>query len=88
MSIVPEGFKKICSINDLKEEIGKQIFIDDVEVALFKLKGEVFAVSNICPHQQTHLIYDGYIEGAKVVCPVHGWMFDLKTGNLPKAAAA
>jgi nitrite reductase/ring-hydroxylating ferredoxin subunit len=28
------------------------------------------------------LIYDGFIEDDCVVCPAHGWMFELKTGKL------
>ena len=86
MNSVPEGFKKVCKLSDLKEEIGKQLFVDDVEIAVYKSKGEVFAVSNICPHQHTHLIYDGYLDRGHVVCPVHGWMFNLKTGCLPNGS--
>ena len=82
MTKIPEGFKKVCNLSELKEKIGKQIFADDVEIALFKVEGEVYALSNICPHQQTHLIYEGLIEDCKVICPVHGWEFELKTGNL------
>jgi NAD(P)H-dependent nitrite reductase small subunit len=82
MKKIPEGYKKVCNLSELKDEIGKQIFIDDVEIAVFKVDGEVFALNNICPHQQTHLIHEGFIEDCKIACPVHGWKFDLKTGNL------
>ena len=86
MRVIPEGFKKVCALSDLKDEIGRQFFVDDVEIALYKQKDEIFAVSNICPHQHTHLIYDGYLDRGRVVCPVHGWMFDLKTGCLPNGS--
>ncbi len=78
-----EGYKNICSINQLKDREGKRFIINDVDVAVFKVDGEVFALSNICPHQQTTLIYDGFIEKEYVVCPIHGWMFNLKTGKTP-----
>ncbi|MGD1006575.1 MAG: Rieske 2Fe-2S domain-containing protein [Ignavibacteriaceae bacterium] len=78
-----EDFKKVCSIDSLKEYKGKRFFIDDIEVAVFKIDGEVHALSNICPHQHTALIYDGFIEDGCVVCPAHGWMFNLKTGRMP-----
>lgn len=77
-----EEFVKICKVNDLKENIGKRFLVDDVEVAVFKVNGEVYALSNICPHQHTHLIYEGFVENGKVACPLHGWEFDLKTGNM------
>ena len=79
--IEDEGFKFACSLNDLEEGIGKRYIISDIEIALFKINSEVFALNNICPHQQTHLIYDGFIENDFVVCPAHGWKFNLKTGK-------
>ena len=79
-SIIENGYKFVCSLNDLKEYKGRRFIINDTEIAIFKINTNVFALSNICPHQQTTLIYDGIIEDGCVVCPVHGWMFDLKTG--------
>jgi len=76
-----EGFTFICSMDELKEIIGRKFLVNDIEIALFKINSEVFAVSNVCPHQQTHLIFDGFIEDEFVVCPAHGWKFNLKTGK-------
>ena len=76
-----EGFTFICSMDELKESIGRKFIINDIEIAVFKINSEVFAVSNICPHQQTHLIFDGFIEDEFIVCPAHGWKFNLKTGK-------
>jgi nitrite reductase/ring-hydroxylating ferredoxin subunit len=78
-----EGFTKISSVENLKESTGKRFFIDDIEIAVFKVDGEIYALSNICPHQHTPLIYDGFIEDGCVVCPAHGWIFNLKTGKMP-----
>ena len=78
-----EGYTFICSLNELKESIGKKFIVNDIEIAVFKINSEVFAVSNICPHQQTALIYDGIIEDGCVVCPAHGWMFNIRTGKKP-----
>jgi nitrite reductase/ring-hydroxylating ferredoxin subunit len=76
-----EGFTFLCQMNDLQENIGKKFIVNNVEIAVFKIKSEVFALSNICPHQQTHLIYDGFVEDGFVVCPAHGWKFNLLTGK-------
>jgi len=76
-----EGFTFLCQMNDLQENIGKKFIVNDVEIAVFKIKSKVFALSNICPHQQTRLIYDGFIEDGFVVCPAHGWKFNLRTGK-------
>lgn len=76
-----EGFTFICSMDELKESVGRKFLINDIEIAVFKINSEVFAVSNICPHQQTHLIYDGFVEDEFVVCPAHGWKFNLRNGK-------
>jgi nitrite reductase/ring-hydroxylating ferredoxin subunit len=81
-----DGYTKICKVSELKEGQGKRFLVKDIDVALFKVDGEVYALNNICPHQHTALIYDGYIEEGCVVCPAHGWMFNLKTGKQPTGA--
>jgi nitrite reductase/ring-hydroxylating ferredoxin subunit len=80
------GYKKVCKVSDLYESTGTRFLINDVDIAVFKINGEVFAVSNTCPHQHTQSIYDGFIEDGCVVCPAHGWMFNLKTGMQPTGA--
>ena len=75
---------KICSLKDLIENKGKRFFVEDNEIAVFLVAGEVLALSNHCPHQHTALIYDGFLENDCVVCPAHGWMFNLKTGKTPE----
>ena len=81
MSLAEISFTKICSVHDIEENKGKRFIINETEIAVFKTNGNIFALSNICPHQQTALIYDGFIEDGCVVCPAHGWKFDLRTGN-------
>ncbi len=81
MSLTEIIFTKICSMHDIDEDTGKRFIINETEIAVFKTNGKIFALSNICPHQQTALIYDGIIEDGCVVCPAHGWKFNLRTGN-------
>jgi len=82
-SEITEDFTRVCSLDELKEHQGRRFFINDVEVALFKLNGGVYALSNVCPHQHSAVIYDSIIEDDYVVCPVHGWKFNLSTGKQP-----
>jgi nitrite reductase/ring-hydroxylating ferredoxin subunit len=76
-----EGFQKICSIKDLKENAGIRFIVNETEIAVFLIQNKVYAVSNICPHKHSALIYDGFVEEEFVVCPAHGWMFNLKSGK-------
>lgn len=84
--MIENGYTKICKLSDLKERQGKRFLINDVEIAVFKVENEIYAVDNICPHQHTANIYDGFLEDGCVVCPSHGWMFNLKTGKQPTGA--
>ncbi len=81
-----EGFQKICTIHDLVENSGKRFIVNDTEIAVFLIQNKVYAVNNICPHKQSALIYDGFIEREFVVCPAHGWMFSLKSGKTPEGS--
>jgi len=84
--MIEEGYLKICKIADLNEKQGKRFLVNDVDIAVFKVDDEIFVLNNVCPHQHTALIYDGFIEDGCVVCRAHGWMFNLKTGRQPTGA--
>jgi len=77
-----EDFVKVCKLNDLKENAGRKFLVDDVEIAVFKVEGRVYALQNSCPHQHAALIYDGFIEDGYIICPAHGWEFNLKDGKM------
>jgi 3-phenylpropionate/trans-cinnamate dioxygenase ferredoxin component len=76
-----EGFHRICSIKDLNENTGKRFIINNLEIAVFLIQNKAYAVSNICPHKHSALIYDGFVEDENVVCPAHGWTFNIKNGK-------
>lgn len=76
------GFSKVCKLSSLKEKIGQRFFVDDVDVALFRVGDNVYALNNMCIHQKAGIIYDGYIEDGYVSCPAHGWQFNLETGKV------
>lgn len=53
---------------------------DGSEVALFNADGNFYAIENFCPHRGYPLA-DSRLYGGTVECDVHGWEFDLKTGE-------
>ena len=50
------------------------------EVALFNVGGEFFATENFCPHKG-YPIADSRLYGRQVECDLHGWRFDVATGD-------
>jgi nitrite reductase/ring-hydroxylating ferredoxin subunit len=57
------------------------------EIALFNVDGVIYAINNRCPHKSGPLIR-GYIDGRGIKCPMHGWRYDLATGQSERPAAA
>lgn len=50
-------------------------------IAIFRARdGRVYATEPWCPHKGGPLI-DGLVAAGKVVCPLHGYTFDLATGK-------
>ena len=74
------AYTQVADINDLQEGTGKRIEVNGKTVALFKVKGEIFAISDACAHAGANLS-EGTVEDNCVICPRHGFDFDLKTGN-------
>ncbi len=55
--------------------------VNNENVAVFRTRaGDFYAVSAECPHRAGPLA-DGLVGGTTVICPLHGWKFDLKTGE-------
>lgn len=53
---------------------------DGTELALFNVKGKFHAVENFCPHKGYPLA-DSRLYGNIVECDLHGWRFDVRTGE-------
>jgi len=64
---------------EFPEGRGRAVKLNGVELAVFKLEGRLYALQNACPHEGAALA-DGTIEGSEVVCPGHGYRFNLRTG--------
>ena len=74
--------RELARVDDVPTDRGLRIQADDKWIALFKVDDEVFAINAICPHAGAFLDM-GYVDGHMVMCPLHGWDFDLRTGESP-----
>ena len=50
------------------------------EIALFNVGGNFYAVENFCPHKGYPLA-DSRLYGNIVECDLHGWRFDVRSGE-------
>jgi 3-phenylpropionate/trans-cinnamate dioxygenase ferredoxin subunit len=71
---------KTISESELAEGQMKGIHLKGKAVLLARVDGQVYAVSDICPHAGCHL-HTGILNGSVVMCPCHGWKFDIHTGE-------
>jgi nitrite reductase/ring-hydroxylating ferredoxin subunit len=69
----------VIDAKDVAEGSAKLVRTKGEEMAVFKCGGQLYGMQNICPHEGGQL-FNGWIEGNEVVCPVHGYKFNLKTG--------
>jgi 3-phenylpropionate/trans-cinnamate dioxygenase ferredoxin subunit len=80
---VPEDqveFVHVANVGELDDE-GRLLFeINGQPIALFMIADEIFAIADICSHDDGPLA-EGDVEDHDVVCPRHGAHFDLRSGK-------
>ena len=78
----PEGPVDVpVAVNDtVPDNSSMHVKIGKRDIALFKANGEYFALSNLCRHAYGPLS-QGYLDGYVVMCPWHGWRYDVRDGT-------
>jgi len=80
------GLIKLAELKDLPNRTSMVAYLPDGrEIALFNLDGCLYGLDNECPHMGGPL-GEGEIEDSCIICPWHGWQFNIKTGeciNMP-----
>jgi nitrite reductase/ring-hydroxylating ferredoxin subunit len=69
----------VGALTELRFAPGAPVQVDGHWIALFRQGDEVLAVDNACPHASAPLC-DGSVLDGKIVCYLHLWEFDLRTG--------
>lgn len=77
---------KAANIDEIPKGESKLIDINNEKIALFNVDNEFFALKHECPHEGGPLA-EGELVDNCIVCPWHGWMFDVKTGKCPDREA-
>lgn len=58
----------------------QRVEVDGVAVLLCNVDGELYAVEDVCTHDGGALDA-GELDGCRVMCPRHGALFDVTTGQ-------
>ncbi len=73
---------RVGPMADLRDSEGVRVRLGERMVAVFRRGDEVFALGDSCPHMGASLS-EGYLDATSVVCPWHGWAFNLHDGSSP-----
>ena len=71
----------VASLDALQPEVGHQTRVEGRDYAVWlRIDGQVAVLDNACAHVGGPLV-DGAIRDGCVICPWHGWAYDLVTGQ-------
>ncbi len=83
------SFQRVCALSEVPDGEALAVAVGDLELAVIRYDGQVYALTDLCSHQDYSLsagdvdIVDGV---PTIECTWHGSCFDLRTGaptNLP-----
>ena len=74
-----EAFHHVMNVGDIAPGQSKAVQVGGLSVLVCNVKGEYLAVENRCTHQASKL-EGGRIRNGMIACPLHGVLFDLRTG--------
>jgi nitrite reductase (NADH) small subunit len=71
---------KIANVSDLKPGQARQIRLLGKSYAVFNIDGGFYAIEGSCKHMKAALS-GGSCDGFIVTCPMHGWQYDVRSGE-------
>jgi nitrite reductase (NADH) small subunit len=77
--VVVADWVPVAAVKDLQRRKKSLVQADGESIALFMVGDRVFALRDVCIHEQRSLSKGAILRG-RVVCPGHQWQFDLETG--------
>ncbi len=70
----------LADVDDIPKGGRKEVVVENKKIAIFNVEGHCYAINAVCPHRGGPLIR-GHLDGHKLRCPIHGWTFDIRTGD-------
>lgn len=73
---------RVCAVSDVVDGELRAFAVPGVTwpVIVTRVDGALVAVPGVCPHEDVAL-WDGELRGNAIVCPGHGYAFDVTTGR-------
>jgi nitrite reductase/ring-hydroxylating ferredoxin subunit len=74
------AFEKAAKLSEIPPGSIKEAQVGGQVIALANVAGTLYAINNTCLHRGGPL-GEGQLEGSVVICPWHGWQFNVATGK-------
>ena len=76
-------FQPVAKVGEVPDCGAKPVVAHGEPVALFRVGDEVFAISDVCTHEETELHSGDFdCEDLEIECPLHGSKFNVQTGEV------
>ncbi len=75
-----DNFLRVAALSDFNNEGLLAVRVEGEDVVLFKVKDQVFASRDFCPHAGFPLS-KGFFRDKYVRCPLHYWEFNVTNGE-------
>ncbi|MFT4622810.1 MAG: nitrite reductase (NADH) small subunit [Myxococcota bacterium] len=75
-----DGWLNALGTTELAPGEVTEVIVGGRAVAIANVGGVFHAVSDTCPHAGGPL-GEGFLDGSTLTCPLHGWTFDVGTGE-------
>lgn len=76
-----DGFVRIGAEKEFSSRTPTAMTLDGLDIVFVRIDNEWIAFEDNCSHQHFAVLHQGVLEKATITCPMHGWTFDLKTGE-------
>ncbi len=73
-------YHRVARSGQVPEGYVRRFYVDDLECAVARLRGQAYATSNYCTHLDC-LLSSGKLVDDGICCSCHGSVFDLESGE-------
>jgi nitrite reductase/ring-hydroxylating ferredoxin subunit len=87
MSVAAKQWVRACGAGAIRPGEPKGVKLGGIPVALYRLEDGVYATHDVCTHAYA-LLSEGYVEGGVIECPLHGALFEIRSGKCLAVGAA
>jgi len=81
------SFVKVATTGEIPPGRCKGVEVDGRPIAVINLDGTYYATDDTCTHRGA-LLSEGDLEGKEIICPLHGAVFDVTSGEVVEPPAS